>query len=71
MYKMIVSDFSGTLINSDEAISVSTMLELDRVRKNGVIFCITTSKGIRVVKDYNRDFPFIDYIVAFNGSYIH
>ncbi|MBQ2909762.1 MAG: HAD family phosphatase [Bacilli bacterium] len=71
MYKMIVSDFSGTLINSDEAISVSTMLELDRVRKNGVIFCITTSKGIRVVKDYNRDFPFIDYIVAFNGSYIY
>ena len=44
MYKMIVSDFCGTLIDSEEAISVSTMLELDRVRKDGIIFCITTSK---------------------------
>ena len=71
MYKMIVSDFCGTLINSEEAISLSTMLELDRIRKDGVLFCITTSKSVRIVKDYNRDFPFIDYIVAFNGSYIY
>ena len=71
MYKMIVSDFCGTLINSDEAISVSTMLELGRIRKDGIIFCITTSKSVRIVNDYNKDFPFIDYIVAFNGSYIY
>lgn len=71
MYKMIVSDFCGTLIDSEEAISLSTMLELDRIRKNGILFCVTTSKSVRVVKDYNRDFPFIDYIVAFNGSYIY
>ena len=71
MYKMIVSDFYGTLINSEEAISLSTMIELDRVRKEGVLFTITTSKSARVVIDYNRDFPFIDYVVAFNGSYIY
>lgn len=71
MYKMVVSDFCGTLINSDEAISVSTMLELDRIRKAGILFCITTSKSVRIVREYNRDFPFIDYIVAFNGSYIY
>lgn len=71
MYKMIVSDFCGTLIDSEEAISVSTMLELDRVRKDGIIFCITTSKSVRIVNDYNKDFPFVDYIVAFNGSYIY
>ena len=70
MYKMVVSDFCGALINSDEAISVSTMLELDRIRKEGILFCITTSKSVKVVNDYNRDFPFIDYIVGFNGSYI-
>lgn len=71
MYKMIVSDFCGALINSDEAISVSTMLELDRIRKDGIIFCITTSKSVKIVNDYNKDFPFVDYIVAFNGSYIY
>lgn len=71
MYKMVVSDFCGTLINSEEAISLPTMLEIDRVRKAGILFCITTSKSVRFVKDYNRDFPFIDYIVAFNGNYIY
>ena len=71
MYKMVVSDFFGTLINSEEAIPLSTMIELDRIRKLGVLFAITTNKSVRVVADYNRDFPFIDYVVAFNGSYIY
>ncbi len=71
MYKMVVSDFCKTLINSDEAISVSTMLEIDRIRKSNILFTITTSKSAKIVRDYNRDFPFIDYIVAFNGSYIY
>lgn len=70
MYKMLVSDFYGTLINSEEAISVSTMVEIDRIRNNGVYFCVTTENGVRIVKDYNKDFPFIDYIIAFNGSYV-
>lgn len=71
MYKMVVCDFFGTLINSEEAIPLSTMIELDRIRKEGIIFCIVTSKSLKVVAEYNRDFPFIDYIVAFNGSYVY
>lgn len=71
MYKMVVSDFYGALINSEEAISLSTVIELDRIRKNGVLFCITTNKSARIVIDYNKDFPFIDYVVAFNGSYVY
>ena len=47
MYKMVVSDFCGTLIDSEEAISVSTMLELDRIRKEGILFCITTNGFVR------------------------
>ena len=70
MYKLVVSDFFGTLINSEEAISLSTMIELDRIRNNGILFCITTSKSARIVIDYDKDFPFIDYVVAFNGSYV-
>lgn len=71
MFKMMVSDFYKTLINNEEAISLSTMLEIDRIRKSGILFCITTSKSAKIVKDYNKDFPFVDYIVAFNGSYIY
>lgn len=71
MYKMVVSDFYGALINSEEAISLSTMLEIDRIRKENILFTITTSKSARIIIDYNRDFPFIDYVIAFNGSYIY
>lgn len=71
MYKMVVSDFFGTLINGEEAISLSTMIELDRIRKEGVLFTIATSKSARLVADYNNDFPFIDYVVAFNGAYVY
>ena len=46
------------------------MIELDKIRNKGVLFCITTSKSARIVIDYDKDFPFIDYVVAFNGSYV-
>lgn len=71
MVKMVVSDFWGTLIDREEAIPLSTMLELDRVRKMGVIFSVTTSNSAKRIAEYNHDFPFIDYIVAFNGSYVY
>ena len=51
MYKMVVSDFYGSLINSEEAISLSTMLEIERIRKNKVLFTITTNKSARIVID--------------------
>ena len=54
MIKIIVTSFYNTLINSEEAISVSTMLELDRIRKEGILFCITTSKSLKIVKEYEK-----------------
>ena len=69
--KMVVSSFSKTLINSEEAIGYSTMVEIDRVRNNGIVFSIMTCESLRNVFDYNKDFPFIDYIVSFNGAVVY
>ena len=69
--KMVVSSFSKTLINSEEAIGYSTMVEIDRVRNNGIVFSIMTCESLRKVIDYNKDFPFIDYIVSFNGAVVY
>ena len=33
MYKMIVTGFDGVLVDDDLAISLSTMLEIDRIRR--------------------------------------
>lgn len=71
MKKMIVVSFYHALIDDEGAISKSIMLEIERIRKKGVLFCVCTNRTHQEVLEYNRDFPFIDYIVSLNGSYIY
>lgn len=71
MIKMVVSSFYNTLIDKEEAIPLSTMLEIERIRKKGIVFSICTNRYYQEVLDYNKDFPFIDYIVSLNGSIIY
>ena len=71
MNKMVVSSFYNALIDREDAIPTSTMLEIERIRKKGILFCVATNRTYQEVLDYNRDFPFIDYIVSLNGSYVY
>lgn len=71
MIKMIVSSFYNTIINEDDAITRTTMLEIERLRNKGILFSICTNRTYQEVLDYNKDFPFLDYIIALNGSYIY
>lgn len=71
MYKAVVSEFDGALINSEEAISSSTIMEIDRVRNKGILFCVSTDRCLNDILDYNRDFSFIDYIICGSGSYLY
>lgn len=68
---MIISSFDKVLINQEEAIPVPTMLEIEQIRKKGILFSVCTNHLYQEVLDYNRDFPFIDYIISLNGSYIY
>lgn len=71
MYKLLVSDFDGTLLDSDEAIPLTTMVEIDRIRKTGSLIAISTGRVLKSVMDYNRDFPFIDYVISCNGAHVY
>ena len=71
MIKMIVSSFHNTLIDNEGAIPMSTMLEIERIRKKKILFTICTNRGYKEVLEYNKDFPFIDYIISLNGSYVY
>ena len=71
MIKMVVSSFYNTIINSEEAIPNTTMLEIERIRNKKILFSICTNRSYQEVLDYNKDFPFIDYIISLNGSYIY
>ncbi len=70
MIKMVASSFYNTLIDKEEAISMSTMLQIDRIRNNDIKFTILTNRSHNELTYYNKDFPFIDYIVSFNGNYV-
>ena len=70
MKRMIINSFYNTLIDKEDAIPLSTMLEIERLRKSGNKFVILTNRSAEELSFYNRDFPFIDYIIAFNGNYV-
>lgn len=71
MIKMLVSSFYNTIIDEEDAIPTSTMLELDRVKQKGMKLTILTNRLIEDVLYYNHDYPFIDYIIGLNGSIIY
>ncbi len=71
MKKLICSSFDNTLIDSDLAIPISTVLTIDDVRRKGVKFVVNTGRDVNFVKDYVRDVNFLDFIIALNGAYIY
>ncbi len=71
MYNAVVSSFDGTLVDNYGSIDVSTILEIDRIRRKKILFIIATGRDLNYVLEYNRDFPFIDYIISLNGAYVY
>jgi len=71
MYKLISSDFDGTLVDKEESIPLSTVLAIDNVRRQGVKFIISTGRVRSSVMEYNKDFHFIDYVISCNGANVY
>ena len=71
MIRMLISSFYNTIIDKEDAIPMSTMLEIDKLRKKGILFSVCTNRDKEDVLYYNHDYPFIDYIISFNGNYIY
>ncbi len=71
MEKLVISSFYNCLIDKEDAIPLSTMLEIEKIRNKGNLFVINTNSSYNEVLYYNKDFPFLDYIISLNGSYIY
>lgn len=71
MYKMIVSDFDGTLVDFEDHISPSTVAIIDKLRNYGYQFVVSTGRCLKSISYYNGDYKFIDYIASCNGAYIY
>lgn len=71
MKKIVFSTFENTLIDEEEAIDIKTIIEIDKFRKNGNVFAVVSENVLDYSLEYNRDFPFIDYIIALDGSIVY
>lgn len=72
MYKLLVSDFDGTLVGEELAISFPVVLAIDKIRREKkVLFAVATSRCLGDILYYNRDFSFLDYVVVSNGAVVY
>ncbi len=70
MIKMFISSFYNTLIDEEDAIPTTTMLAIDQLKQKNILITIITNRLQNEVLYYNKDYPFIDYIISLNGSII-
>ena len=56
--RMFISSFYNTLINNEEAIPVSTMLEIEKLKNKGILFSVCTNRLNDDVLYYNHDYQF-------------
>lgn len=70
MKKVAICKFED-LIGEEDAISMSTMLKIDKIKDKKTKLIVSTNRSIEDVLYYNRDFPFIDYIVNEKGYYFY
>lgn len=63
MIKVVICEFE-ILVDSEEAIPVEIMLEIEKIRNKKKKFIITTKKDYKEILEYNKSYPFIDYIIT-------
>ncbi len=70
MKKVAICKFED-LIGKEEAISVNTMLSIEKIKNKKYLLLVHSNKNLEELLYYNRDFPFIDYIVSEKGYYFY
>ena len=70
MKKVAICKFED-LIGKEDAISVNTMLSIEKIKNKKYLLLVHSNKNLEELLYYNRDFPFIDYIVSEKGYYFY
>src|SRR5689334_9456497 len=66
--KLIATDLDGTLVRSDETVSVYTREVLERVRATGIQIVGATGRGPRLTALVRRDIPAANFLVLGGGG---
>ena len=71
MYKMIVVDLDGTLLNEKREITTNTITYLKSLKDKGMIITIATGRIYASAIAVTRGAIFADYLITDNGSSIY
>ena len=68
--KAIVLDLDGTLLSSDKSISPRNYEAVKRCFDSGIHIIIATARPPRAANQFLKQFPFVDYMVYYNGALV-
>jgi Cof subfamily protein (haloacid dehalogenase superfamily) len=68
--KLVATDLDGTVVRSDETVSVYTHDVLARVRAAGIPVVGVTGRGPRLIELNRRDLPEANYMVMAQGGHV-
>ncbi len=71
MKRVVVSRLFNVLCDWEDAIATSTMLYIDKVRKDKNLFIVMDNCSLQDILFYDASYPFIDYVIACNGSLVY
>jgi Cof subfamily protein (haloacid dehalogenase superfamily) len=66
----IVLDLDGTLLGSDKSISPRNYQAVKRCIDSGIHIIIATARPPRAANQFLKKFPFVDYMVYYNGALV-
>ena len=66
----IVLDLDGTLLGSDKSISPRNYQTVKRCYDSGIHIIVATARPPRAANQFVKNFPFVDYLVYYNGALI-
>jgi len=66
----IVLDLDGTLLGSDKSISPRNYQAVKRCFDSGIHIIIATARPPRAANQFLERFPFVDYMVYYNGALV-
>ena len=71
MYKLIVMDIDGTLLNSDGKISNENKIAISKAIKNGAEVVLASGRIINSIKTITTELGANNYLIAGNGSLVY
>ena len=71
MYKMIVTDLDGTLLDKNKNVSETSKKYLKELKDKGYIICVDTGRTLGRTSYALGEFDYINYIIGNNGTYIY